>query len=382
MIKEYLSDLSMLDKLLGGVFAFLILFVLIIKYILVYRLAKKKSEICEVKQAVSVVITAQNDGVFLKKYLKLFLEQDYPNYELIVVDDCSYDDTQTILAEYMRNYPHLKVSTINPDDKFTHSKKFALNIGIKAAKNDIIIFSEANCYPVSNKWIDYMQSAFKPDVDVVLAYSNYVNDKSFLGTFLIYDRFTRIVKSLAFALRNKPYRGDGANIAYRKSAYLNNNCFAGNSQIEVGYDSLPVLRIVKKKNVAVVLHHDSHVLVDYLDIHKEWKHYKTNYYLSRFFYKKRIKINLDLLPCLRMLLWLVLIMFTVLSEHYFLILAMWAIYQIMTVVHKKILVNILKEKKLFIHSLYSDLVIGVLSFVQFLKTRCTWFYGTTFKFIR
>jgi glycosyltransferase involved in cell wall biosynthesis len=382
MIQEFLSELSLQDKLIGGVLAFLMFIVLLIQYIMLYRLSRKKSEISDVKQAVSVVITAQNDGVFLEKYLQRFLTQDYPDFEVIVVDDCSYDDTQTILAIYQQKYPQLRTSTIRPDSKFNHSRKLALNIGIKAAKNDIVIFSEANCFPVSEHWIDHIQSAFKPGIDVVLAYSNYINKKSFLGTFLIYDRFIRVVRSLAFALKNKPYKGDGANMAYRKSAYLDNNCFAGSSQIDVGYDSLPVLRILKKKNVDVVLHQDSHVLVDYLNIKKEWKHYKRNYYLSRFFYKRLRKMNIDFLPCLRCLVWAVFIVFIVLSEHFLLVLIMGLMYQIMTLIYKKILVNVLKEKKIFVYSLYSDLVIGVLSFVQYLKARSTWFYGTTFKFIR
>jgi len=382
MIQEYLLNLSFQDKILGSVLVFLMFLIIVIKYVLVFKLHKKKDEIIEEKQAVSVVITSQNDAIFLSKYLEHFLKQDYPNYEVIVVDDCSYDDTQTVLAEYMALYPHLRVSTIKPDDKFTHTRKFALNIGLKAAKNDIVLFSEANCYPVSTKWIDYMQSAFKPGVDVVVAYSNYINSKSFKGSFLIYDRFIRSVRSLAFTLRGKPYRGDGANIAYRKSTYFKYNCFAGNSQMEAGYDSLPVIKMANKNNVSVVLHPDSYVLVDYLNIKKEWKHYKSLYYLTRIFYRRGLKFNIDLLPFLRLLVWVVMLMFIVVSEHKLLVMSMWAVYQVLVVVHKKILTNILNERKLFVYSISADLVIGVLSFVQFLKTRFSWFYGTTFKSVR
>jgi|GEM_PF-2405050 len=382
MIQEFLSDLSFTDRIISGVLAFLMLSVLIFKFVLLYRFRCNKEYIGKVKQPVSVVITAQNDGVFLREYLERFLQQDYENFEVIVVDDCSYDDTQTILAEYKQKYSHLRVSTIKPDDKFTHTRKFALNIGIKAAKHDIVIFSEANCYPVSDKWVDNIQSAFKPGVDVVLAYSNYVRKKSFLGGFLIYDRFVRIARSFSFAYRNKPYRGDGANIAYRKEAYLNNHCFAGNSQIEAGYDSLPVLRILNRKNVRVVINPNSHVLIDYLDIRKEWKNYKSMYYLSRFFYKKRRKISIDFLPSISFIVLLAIFISIVLSEQKLFILGICLFYQFLIVVYKRILVNFLNEKKIFVYSVYADLVIGVLSFVQFVKARYTWFYGTTFKFIR
>lgn len=382
MIQEYLLNLSLQDKILGGVLVFLMFLVLLIKYVLVFKLHKKKDIICENKQPVSVVITSQNDSIFLSKYLEYFLNQDYPNYEVIVVDDCSYDDTQTILAEYMAKYSNLRVSTIKPDDKFAHTRKFALNIGLKAAKNDIILFSEANCYPVSRNWIDYMQSAFKPEIDIVIAYSNYINDGSFKGAFLVYDRFIRSIRGLAFALNNRPYRGDGANIAYRKSTYFKYNCFAGNSQMEAGYDSLPLLKMANKDNVSVVLHPDSYVLVDYLNINKEWKHYKSMYYLTRFFYKMGLKFKVDFVPLLRLIVWVLAIVFAVISEHKLLILSIWLAYQVLTIIHKKILTNVLNEKKLFIYSIYADLVIGVLSFIQFVKARYSWFYGTTFKSVR
>ncbi|MGB5988553.1 MAG: glycosyltransferase [Marinifilaceae bacterium] len=382
MIQEYLFALSDQDKILSGILASLMLSMLIVKYTSLYKLRHKKSVISSVKQGVSVIITSKNDGAFLRKNLDKFIKQDYPNFEVIVIDNCSFDDTQIILADYVRKYPNFRFSTINPDDKFTLSKKFALNIGIKAAKNDILIFSEANCFPVSDKWIDHIQSAFKPEVDVVIAYSNFVNDGSFLSSFLIYDRFIRIVRSLSFSMQKFAYRGDGANIAYRKTAYFENNFFSGNAQTEVGYDSLPVVKMNKNKEIEVVIHPESHVLIDYMSIYKEWKDYKTLYYLSRFFCKKRKNFFINLMPLLKVANLIVLVVFLVLSEHVFLILSMFMIYESLFIVHKIILTNVLHEKKLFVYSLYADLVIGVLSFVQFLKARFTWFYGTTFKFIR
>lgn len=382
MIQEYLFTLSNQDKILIGILAFLMLFMLLTRYISLYRFRHIKDEVSNDKKSVSVIITSKNDGVFLEKNLEKFLNQDYPDFEVIVVDDCSFDDTQAILAKYKSKYSNLRSTTIKQDEKFILSKKFALNIGIKAAKNDIIVFSEANCYPTSNKWLDHIQSAFKPGIDVVLAYSNFVNNNSFKANFLIYDRFLRIVRSLAFALNGMAYRGDGANMAYRKKAYLRNNFFSGNSQTEVGYDSLPVVRMKEKKNIGVVIHPDSHVMIDYLDIQNEWKHYKMLYYLSRFFCKKIKKITIDLMPIFKLSTLLFLLMSILLSEHLLLILTMFLVYEVFSVVHKIMLVNVLYEKKLFVYSLYADLVIGVLSFVQFLKARFTLFYGTTFKFIR
>ena len=106
------------------------------------------------------------------------------------------------------------------------------------------------------------------------------------------------------------------------------------------------------------------------------------YYLSRFFYKKRRKISIDFLPSISFIVLLAIFISIVLSEQKLFILGICLFYQFLIVVYKRILVNFLNEKKIFVYSVYADLVIGVLSFVQFVKARYTWFYGTTFKFIR
>ena len=112
------------------------------------------------KQPVSVIICARNEAENLRNFLPSVLEQDYPEYEVIVVNDCSEDNSYEVLGNYLLQYPHLRISNVNKDPKFTHNKKFAQFIGIKAAKNEILLFTDADCQPDSNKWLEGMTSTF------------------------------------------------------------------------------------------------------------------------------------------------------------------------------------------------------------------------------
>jgi len=369
MVEKIFSQLTIIELISLGIFILLILILLTIDFFNYILIRRKKNTVNSEKQPISVVITAQNDAEFLKNNLKYFLEQDYPIFEVVVVDDCSYDDTQTVLAQYKQQYSNLKVTAIKPDAKFFHTRKLAVNIGMKAASYDIVLFSEANCIPSSDRWIDLMQSAFKPGVNVVLGYSRYKKSDTFNGRIIFYDRFIRSIRTLGFALRKNAFRGDGTNVAYRKKTYFAYNCFAGNANVEAGYDALPVKELSDGKNIEVVLHSGAQIFVDYIDITKEWKHYKMLYYQCRRFYKLGLKLKLDIVPFVRFLLLVNFVLLAVFFSNKLLIAIVMGIYLIIRAVNVKLLSKALNENFLFINSLYMELIVGVLSFVQYLKAR-------------
>ena len=148
------------------------LFYVIYKSTSVFR--KDKKRVGGSKEGVSVIIVSHNNAEFLKRNLPSFLMQFYENYEVIVVDECSEDDTQDVLAEIQKAYPQLRYTRIFPDTKFRFTKKLAINIGILAAKHDILLFSESYCRPASSFWVRTMQSYFDKDTAVVLGFSNYI----------------------------------------------------------------------------------------------------------------------------------------------------------------------------------------------------------------
>ena len=137
-----------------------------------------------VKHPVSVIICARNESENLINFLPSVLNQDYPDYEVIVVNDCSEDNSYIVLGNFLKQYPHLRISTVNKDPKFTHNKKFAQFIGIKAAKNDILLFTDADCHPESDKWLEGMTSHFSDKTNFILGYGGYQKEKGFLNKYI------------------------------------------------------------------------------------------------------------------------------------------------------------------------------------------------------
>lgn len=203
------------------------------------------------EQGVSVIITSNNRADSLKENLESFLNQDYPNFEVIVVDECSEDDTQDVLAGFQQRYPNLRTTRIFPDTKFHCTKKLAINIGVLAATHDILLFSEINCTPASPNWVRTMQSYFDSNTAVVIGYTNYL-----VGSAKVcmrrYFRFCRFLKMLLLVKSGTNVLGDGSNMAYRKRYYIEKRGFSRNSQIYMGYDSEMVKELSEKGGVRVV----------------------------------------------------------------------------------------------------------------------------------
>ena len=210
-----------------------------------------RKEIRSDQPPVSVVICAKNEEENLKEYLPKVLKQDYPNFQVVVVNDCSSDETEEYLKLISGNYPHLYFTTIKQDPIFTHGKKLALTIGIKAAKHDLLLLTDADCYPSSNKWLATMVRNFTPKTDIVLGYAPYKRLKGFLNHFIAYDTYFTAVQYFGYAAAKQPYMGVGRNLAYRKSLFFKYKGFASHSHIQSGDDDLFINQAAESSNVRI-----------------------------------------------------------------------------------------------------------------------------------
>jgi glycosyltransferase involved in cell wall biosynthesis len=233
-------------------------------YLTVYnsRLSKYKiADNLEVNQKhpVSVIICARNEEKNLEKNLPAILLQDYPDFEVIVVNDCSGDDSHMILRGFSSLYKHLKVVTINEHERFKHGKKFAVSLGIKAATNEHLLFTDADCEPNSSNWIDRMQRHFQGKVEIVLGYSPYKFEKGFVNKLIRFETFSTALNYFSFALAGRPYMGVGRNMAYTRSLFFKGKGFASHMHILSGDDDLFVNQNATPENVAIELHPETHV---------------------------------------------------------------------------------------------------------------------------
>lgn len=217
------------------------------------RIKKGKIKLLESLPEVSVIICARNEEENLKKHLPSILKQDYPNYEVIVINDRSYDDTETVLELLKKEYPHLKTSFVPHDAKYIDSKKIAVILGVKAAKNDILVFTDADCEAVSNKWLENMVRSFSGDTQIVLGYGAYNKNKSFTNFIQVFDTLFIGIQYLNYAIAGYPYMGVGRNMAYRKSFFEKSKGFSKHLDIQSGDDDLFVNDFARSKNTSVCI---------------------------------------------------------------------------------------------------------------------------------
>ncbi|MBI3232587.1 MAG: glycosyltransferase [Bacteroidetes bacterium] len=208
-------------------------------------------------QPVSVIIAARNEYLNLEKHLPSILEQDYPNYEVIVVNDCSWDQTAVLLERLQSQYPHLHIVTIHEQEKYPTGKKFAVTLGIKAAQNELLVFTDADCKPQSRKWLSLMASNFSHQKQIVLGYSPYSKQSGVLNMFIRFETMLTAMFYFSYALIKDAYMGVGRNLAYKRSLFFSVKGFASHNHIISGDDDLFVNETSTPSNVAIELRKDS-----------------------------------------------------------------------------------------------------------------------------
>lgn len=221
-------------------------------------------------QPVSVIICANNEEDNLKHYLADILEQDYPSFEVIVVNDYSTDDTKWILEDFKRKYNHLSIVDIKEHIRLKNSKKFALTLGIKAAKHELLIMTDADCQPQSKNWLKEIAGAYTDGKEIVLGYSPYFKKSGFLNKLIRFETTHTAMSYLAYALKRNTYMGVGRNMSYLKSLFFKGKGFNAHMHIKSGDDDLFVNQNATRNNVNIAIHPDAHV---YSNPKETWKSY-------------------------------------------------------------------------------------------------------------
>jgi len=248
----------------------------------------------------SVVICAKNESHNLKKNLPYVLNQDYPDFEVIVVDDGSTDNTGEILGEYISMHKNLKTTSIPiPNDpKFSHGKKLAVTVGVKSAKNEWVIFTDADCFPESDQWLRNI--AQKTDSkEIILGYGGYQRQKSLLNNFIRFETVNIALMYLGYAIARKPYMGIGRNLAYKKKLFLDNKGFANNYGIQSGDDDLFINETATASNTSVTINSNSFTRSEAAKTWKNLFHQKTRHLTTANKYKSMHSFMIGMEPLSR-----------------------------------------------------------------------------------
>jgi len=206
---------------------------------------------------VSVVVCARNELQNLRKNIGAILEQDGNGCEVVLVDDCSWDETENFIKEIQPQHKNLKVVSIREQEKYKHGKKFALTLGIKAATHEHLLLTDADCIPAGKDWLKNMQNNFTDKKEIVLGYGAVAKGKGLLNRIIRADTFMIALRYFSYALAGMPYMGTGRNLAYRKSLFFRNKGFANHNHILSGDDDLFVNETATKNNVAIEINKSS-----------------------------------------------------------------------------------------------------------------------------
>lgn len=251
----------------------------------------------EVFPPVSVVLTARNDAAWLKENLVYLLELDYPDFEVVVVDYLSHDDTQFVLKLLKDYYPHLKVVPFKEDVNLFQGKKYPLSIGIKSAKNDILLLADPDCTPKNMQWLRGMvKGYYRKETQIVLGFCGLKRTKTLLGTLQQYDNLSYSSHYLGCALLGHPYTGSGRNLSYRREFFFKRGAFISHYNVAGGSDDLFIYQNATRTNTAVSISSDACLSTEPKKTFGEWHKLRLSRVSTRNWHSVGGRLMEDLLP--------------------------------------------------------------------------------------
>jgi glycosyltransferase involved in cell wall biosynthesis len=256
---------------------------------------RKRDRAKHQQHPVSVIICARDEDENLARNLPGVLVQQYPSSkEVIVINDNSVDDSKFILQELKRTFKNLHVVELTQEAKLISGKKYPLSIGIREAKHEILLLTDADCVPASEHWIQKMQDAYDEETEIVLGYGAYHKSKGILNKLIRFETFHTALQYLSYALAGIPYMGVGRNLSYRKDLFLRNKGFSSINHIPSGDDDLFINRVANSRNTAVVLDPEALTRSIPKTTWGGWLRQKSRHYTTAKFYKPLHKFLLGL----------------------------------------------------------------------------------------
>jgi len=265
---------------------------------------------------VSIIVCAKNEGENLKKHLPLLALQNYPDFEIVLVDDASTDDSLEIMNQFKAEYSskNRSVQILSLANKTSKGKKEALTLGINKAKHKYLLLTDADCYPVSKNWITEMTSHFSIDKTIVLGYGAYRKiENSFLNKLIRFETLLTAIQYFSYAKTGKAYMGVGRNMAYLKEEFTKAEGFSKHKNTVSGDDDLLIGQIATAQNTAICSTKNSFTISEPETNCKDWIGQKRRHITTSFEYKIFHKFLLGLFYISQILFWLLLITLLILE---------------------------------------------------------------------
>lgn len=271
-----------------------------------FSFAIKRSETRLKKQMpVSIIICAKNEAENLEKNLPYVLNQEYSNFQIVLVNDSSSDNTLEIMEDFASKNSNIKIVDVKSNEAFWGNKKYALTLGIKASSHDFLVFTDADCVPASNKWLMQMSAHFSNKKSIVLGYGAYAKKKySLLNKIIRFETVLTALQYFSYAKLGLPYMGVGRNMAYRKELFFNNCGFNNHMTIKSGDDDLFINEVANSSNTALCFSKESFTISEAKPSFGAWILQKRRHISTARLYKYKHQLLLGLFYSSQLLFWI------------------------------------------------------------------------------
>ena len=278
-------------------FCFFVLIQFLYVVIIYTRLAFHKLKPAGIETpGVSVIIAARNESENIFKFLPFILEQDYPDFEVVIINHQSTDDSKFILGAYQRQYPHLRIIEIEKSPHIKFGKKLPITMGVKGAKYEHLLLTDADCKPDSNQWLRKMTGQFTEKHQIVLGYGPYKREKGMMNAIIRFDTAWIGMSYLSMAKARMPYMGIGRNMGYTKTVFDSVKGFRSHSGISSGDDDLFIQEAAKKKNYTINVDPETFCYSNAEKTWKDWMTQKSRHYTTAGRYNVIKKMMLGIYP--------------------------------------------------------------------------------------
>lgn len=340
-----ISDIVILASLS---FVFMMQIYFLLRYYL--KLARHRDSLpVQNSNQISIILSVRNEEEHIREIVDKFKEQQFDDYQILVIDSNSEDNTAGILSALTETNPKLKVTNLNQETRF--SEKQAINIGLKGASSPWIILLTPSTGEINPGWLANMNSLLAPETDLVVAYTNIERLKGFRNLICRLERFNQFMISGAWTLAGKPFVFNENNVLFNKSMYFNTLGFRHKLNLNFANLELIFNEHMKKGQMKITTNPElairEHIEDDRGDhVRLLKKGVQIRQCLS---WSKKISLFLD--DATRMLLpGLAATIIILHPEYWITFLALPVIYLFLLAIIVKMLLNRLNERKIFLSS--------------------------------
>ena len=256
------------------------------------------------KYPISLIVCAKNEAENLRSHIPEWQRQEYPNFEIILINDASIDETLEVMKSFAEHDSRIQIVDVKNIEAFWASKKYALTLGIKRAKNARMIFTDADCYPASKNWLAMMAANFSDKKQLILGYGAYQKLPGFLNKIIRFETGMTAVQYFSYAKTGIPYMGVGRNLAYTSMLYYENRGFMNHMKIPSGDDDLFVNEVATKMNTAICINPSAFTFSVPKKKMSQWLLQKRRHYTTAKLYKPVHRFLLGAYFIFNLLFWL------------------------------------------------------------------------------